>query len=77
MEAPRGPYCGTIFYQDVGGGFDSSVLIRTLALQDTGAAWVYRCAAGGGIVADSDPAEETAETEIKISLIRSVLEGEA
>lgn len=74
MEAPRGPYCGIIFYQDVGGGFDSSVLIRTLALEETSAGWIYRCAAGGGIVADSDPHDETAETEIKISLIRSVIE---
>lgn len=75
MEAPRGPYCGVAFLTDGNGVFDSSVLIRTLALEKQQNRWVYRCAAGGGIVADSDPEAETQETEIKISTIRSVLES--
>ena len=75
MEAARGPYCGALFTVDAGGAMDSSVLIRTLALEDGPGGWNLRAAAGGGIVADSDPREERIETETKLSLIRRVLEG--
>ena len=78
MEAARGPYCGSLFFVDAGGGMDSNVLIRTLALEmDDGGRWHFRAAAGGGIVADSDPVAERVETETKLSLIKSVLEGRA
>jgi para-aminobenzoate synthetase component 1 len=78
MEAARGPYCGSLFFIDAGGTMDSSVLIRTLAFErDDGQAWQFRAAAGGGIVADSDPRDERIETETKLSLIRAVLEGRA
>jgi len=75
MEAARGPYCGALFTIDAGGAMESSVLIRTIALEDGGQGWNLRAAAGGGIVADSDPREERIETETKLSLIRKVLEG--
>ena len=75
MEAARGPYCGALFTVDAGGAMDSSVLIRTIALEDGPGGWNLRVAAGGGIVADSDPREERIETETKLSLIRRVLEG--
>ena len=76
MEAARGPYCGSLFFIDAGGAMDSNVLIRTLALEkDDGGRWHVRACAGGGIIADSDPAAERIETETKLSLIRSVLEG--
>ncbi|MCR6659289.1 MAG: anthranilate synthase component I family protein [Asticcacaulis sp.] len=75
MEAARGPYCGSLFFIDAGGAMDSNVLIRTLALEKDEAGWHFRAAAGGGIVADSDPIAERLETETKLSLIRSVLEG--
>ncbi|WP_443749170.1 anthranilate synthase component I family protein [Asticcacaulis solisilvae] len=76
MEAARGPYCGSLFFIDAGGAMDSSVLIRTLAFErDDSRVWQFRAAAGGGIVADSDPRDERIETETKLSLIRSVLEG--
>ena len=75
MEAARGPYCGVLFSVDAGGAMDSSVLIRTLACEHDGRAWQVRAAAGGGIVADSEPEAENAETETKLSLIRKVLEG--
>ncbi len=81
MEAARGPYCGALFTVDAGGAMDSSVLIRTIALEKDGAlekgstGWNLRAAAGGGIVADSDPRGERIETETKLSLIRKVLEG--
>ncbi len=78
MEAARGPYCGSLFFIDAGGAMDSNVLIRTLAFErDDHKAWQFRAAAGGGIVADSDPREERIETETKLSLIRAVLEGRA
>lgn len=76
MEAARGPYCGSLFFIDAGGAMDSNVLIRTLALEkDDKGRWHVRACAGGGIVADSDPAAERIETETKLSLIKSVLEG--
>ena len=76
MEAARGPYCGALFFIDAGGAMDSNVLIRTLAFErDDQKVWQFRAAAGGGIVADSDPREERIETETKLSLIQAVLEG--
>jgi para-aminobenzoate synthetase component 1 len=76
MEPARGPYCGALFTIDAGGAMDSSVLIRTLAFErDEARRWHVRAAAGGGIVADSDPEAERIETETKLSLIRRVLEG--
>jgi len=85
MEAARGPYCGTLFTLDAGGAMESNVLIRTIACEfkdsefkdheAEGDAWHVRAAAGGGIVADSDPQAERIETETKLSLIRAVLEG--
>ena len=75
MEAARGPYCGALFFVDVAGAMDSSVLIRTLALEHTDGLWRFRAAAGGGIVADSEPRAERIETETKLSLIKAVLEG--
>ncbi|WAC47703.1 anthranilate synthase component I family protein [Asticcacaulis sp. SL142] len=76
LEAPRGPYCGSLMVIDAEGGMDSSVLIRTIALEkDDHSVWHLRVCAGGGIVADSDPHDERIETETKLKLIRSVLEG--
>jgi len=54
----RGVYCGSIGYLSVTGALDTSIVIRTcLALGGD----VY-FQAGGGIVADSDPDDEYAET---------------
>ncbi len=76
MEAARGPYCGSLFFVDAGGAMDSNVLIRTLALErDEDQRWHFRAAAGGGIVADSDPIDERIETETKLSLIKRILEN--
>ena len=75
MEAARGPYCGALFAIDATGAMNSSVLIRTLACENSHGRWSIRAAAGGGIVADSDPVDERIETETKLSLIRRVLEG--
>ena len=57
----RGPYCGSIGYVSFGGEMDTSILIRTVTLNDKKA--VFQ--AGGGIVADSDPESEYEETLVK------------
>ncbi|MEO5374671.1 MAG: aminodeoxychorismate synthase component I [Alphaproteobacteria bacterium] len=60
----RGPYCGVLAWLDFGGTMDSSILIRTLVEAD-GRVTLH---AGGGIVADSDPALEYEETMIKAAM---------
>ncbi len=55
---PRGVYCGAIGYWSVTGALDTSIAIRTCLVR--GAEVCFH--AGGGIVADSDPAAEYAET---------------
>ncbi len=60
--APRGAYCGSLFWQDDQGHFDSNILIRTL---QTDGDRLY-CHGGGGIVFDSDPDEEYAESWFKV-----------
>ena len=55
---PRGIYCGAIGYWSVSGAVDTSIAIRTCLVRDAQVCFH----AGGGIVADSDPAEEYAET---------------
>lgn len=54
----RGPYCGSLFYVGFDGQADSSILIRTFTIRH---GWI-QCPVGGGIVAQSDPAAEYAET---------------
>lgn len=76
LEPPRGPYCGVLFWAGFNGGFDSSVLIRTVALVEDAEGWSFEVRAGAGIVADSDPASERLETEDKISAIRAALSGD-
>ena len=53
-----GPYCGCIGYVGFDGAMDTNIAIRTLAFK--GRTAVFQ--AGGGIVADSDPALEYGET---------------
>lgn len=65
----RGPYCGTLFYQDVTGRLDSNILIRS-ALIDAGTLSLW---SGGGIVWDSDPEAEYQETHDKISGLANAL----
>jgi para-aminobenzoate synthetase component 1 len=72
-EPPRGPYCGSLFWAGADGAFDSSVLIRTLAFEQDEEGWRFETRAGGGITADSDPAEEDQEAVAKIAAIRRAL----
>jgi anthranilate synthase component 1 len=57
----RGPYTGSIGYLTHSGNMDFNILIRTMLLEKN--KLYFR--AGGGIVADSIPQNETLETEAK------------
>jgi anthranilate synthase component 1 len=57
----RGPYAGAVGYLAFDGTLDTCITIRTAVVQDG----VCRIQAGAGIVADSDPAMEEAETRAK------------
>jgi para-aminobenzoate synthetase component 1 len=74
-EPPRGPWCGTLFLIEADGGLTASVLIRTAAFEQVEGRWRFRTLAGAGIVADSDPEAERAETEAKIAALRQALVG--
>lgn len=67
----RGPYCGSVFYRGLNGTLDSNIAIRTLLCDASG---TIRCWGGGGIVADSDPAEEYEETLTKVRPLMDFLE---
>jgi para-aminobenzoate synthetase component 1 len=68
---PRGPYCGSLFHLRADGGFDSSILIRSVMVKGAR----LRLHAGGGIVADSDPQEEAREMGWKIQPLLAALAG--
>ena len=76
LEAPRGPYCGSLFWAGFDGALDSSVLIRTIACVEDAEGWRLEARAGAGIVADSDPRAERLETEAKIAAIARALTEE-
>lgn len=70
----RGPYGGGIGYLDLAGNMDLCIAIRTLLLTG-GMAYVQ---AGAGLVADSVPATEYAETRAKaMALLSAVRAAEA
>jgi len=73
LEPPRGAWCGSLFILEEGGGLTASVLIRTASFECIDGRWRFRTLAGAGIVADSDPEAELAETEAKISALRRAL----
>ncbi len=66
----RSVYSGAIGYLDAWGGADLSVVIRTLLVL-SGRAVLH---AGGGIVADSDPADEVREALLKLRPLLGALE---
>lgn len=71
--ARRGAYCGAVAWIGFDGAMDSSIIIRTLAIKDG----MVAAQAGGGIVADSDPAAEFDETMDKVwPLLQSLDPGE-
>jgi anthranilate synthase component 1 len=60
-RAPRGAYTGSMGYLNRDGSMDLNILIRTM-VQD---GRQVRLRAGAGVVADSNPARELAETRAK------------
>ena len=66
----RSAYCGSVFYLNYNGNFDSNILIRSVT-QD--GEQLY-CWAGGGIVADSEYLEEYQESLTKVANITGITE---
>ena len=65
----RGPYAGAVGYFGFSGNMDTCITIRTLVIKDK----VAYIQAGGGVVADSDPAAEYQETVNKAkAMMRAV-----
>jgi anthranilate synthase component 1 len=58
----RGPYAGAVGYVDFAGGMDTAIALRTMVVKDG----VASLQAGGGIVADSTPDGEYAESYHKM-----------
>lgn len=67
----RGPYCGSVFHRNFDGQLDSSIAIRTLVCDNTGA---IHCWGGGGIVTDSEAESEYQETLTKVQPLMNCLE---
>jgi anthranilate synthase component I len=65
----RGIYGGIVGYFAFGGDLDTAITIRTALLRD-GVAYVQ---AGGGVVADSDPAAEEQETRNKAAAVLAAI----
>jgi salicylate biosynthesis isochorismate synthase len=67
----RGWYSGPVGWTDAAGDGEFCVALRCALLRGG----VARCYAGNGIVRDSDPASELAETEIKLQALLPLLAG--
>ena len=65
----RGPYCGSVVWMGFDGAMDSSIIIRTL-IRNGDQLFAH---AGGGIVADSDPTQEYAESVLKAQPLLAAL----
>ncbi len=67
----RGTYAGVVGYHVPGLGLDTCIAIRTVLLRD-GRAYLQ---AGGGIVVDSDPADEHRECLNKLAALEAALDA--
>jgi len=67
----RGWYAGAVGWTDASGDGEFCVALRCALLRGR----LASCFAGGGIVGDSDPAEELAETETKLQALLPVVSG--
>ncbi len=67
----RGWYAGPVGWIDAAGDGEFCVALRSALLRGP----VATCYAGCGIMGDSDPASELAETEIKLQALLPVLAG--
>lgn len=66
----RSAYCGSIFYWNDNGHFDSNILIRSIIQSGD----KLYCWAGGGIVADSELDDEYAESLTKVANLTGITE---
>ena len=66
---PRGAYTGALGLFHASGDLELALAIRTAVVQGGFVRWH----AGGGIVADSDPERELAETWLKTAALRRAL----
>lgn len=69
----RGLYCGSVFYLAAEGRMDSNILIRSFVCENG----EIKGFAGGGIVADSNMAEEFDETNTKINRLLDALAAQS
>jgi isochorismate synthase len=67
----RGWYLGPLGWTDTAGDGEMCVALRCALLRGE----LARCYAGGGIVRDSDPSAELAETEVKLQALLPLLSG--
>ena len=67
----RGWYAGPVGWTDATGDGEFCVSLRCALLRGA----IARCYAGNGIVRDSEPAAELAETEVKLSALLPLLAG--
>jgi isochorismate synthase len=67
----RGWYAGPVGWTDTAGDGEFCVALRCALLRGP----IARCYAGNGIVRESDPAAELAETEIKLAALLPLLSG--
>lgn len=68
-EEARGVYTGTVMWIDRSGAMRASIAIRTAQIHRG----ELRFGVGGGIVADSDPSREWAETQLKAQALTRAL----
>jgi anthranilate synthase component 1 len=66
----RGPYGGSVGYLSYTGDLDTCIYIRSALVKDG----VVHAQAGGGVVADSDPAYERRESEAKAGAVFQAVE---
>ncbi len=66
----RGPYSGAVGYFDFSGNMDTAIAIRTVVIKN-GVAYLQ---AGGGVVADSVPANEYVESLNKMQALLTAIE---
>jgi len=68
-QNPRGPYCGSFGYFGFDGSMDTSIIIRTYAVNKNIATFQV----GGAVVLDSSPIEEYQETLTKAAALQQAL----
>ena len=69
-KVKRGPYGGSVGYLSYSGELDTCIYIRSALIKDG----MVHAQAGGGVVADSDPAYERRESEAKAGAVFQAVE---